>query len=87
MLPHYPICIGRQSASPHSQFSSLPLIPFPLDLPVLPHLSIFHHWLLTLGSSHLVSGTAVVSGGGKVLAHATSVSPWPRLVKAAVTNT
>ena len=82
MLPHYPLYIDLQSQFSYS--TPPPPIPFPLilDLPVLPHLSVtVSSLLLTVRSSHLVSG------GGKVLAHATSVSPWLRLVIAAVTNT
>ena len=81
MLPPYPLYIGRQSPSPQSQFTPPPadLLPIRSHLPVLPHLFIFHHSIaIDTGSSHFVSG------GGKVLAHATSVSPWLRLVIAAI---
>ena len=85
MLPHYPLYIGRQSPSPQSQFSSPPTPrrspSHQIYLCCLIFSSFIIALLLTVGSSQL----HVVSGGGKVLAHATSVSAWLRL--AADTNT
>ena len=77
MLPHYPLYIGLQSHSPQSQFS--------LSSP--PHTHTHFPIRYTCAASScsfsfiIVTDSRIESlGGGKVLAHATSVSPWPRLV-------
>ena len=68
MLPHYPLYIGRQSPSPHSQFSAPPTprrsSSHQIYLCCLIFPSFIIALLLTVGSSQL----HVVSGGGKVLA-------------------
>ena len=73
MLPHYSLYIGLQSPSPQSQFSPPPPPRFPIRSTCAASSCSFSFIIVTYSRFESL-------GGGKVLAQASSVSPWPRLV-------